>query len=357
MFFKNTGMTCKLFLTFDHELPLGGVKTSYKEALFDPTYKLLNIADELNVPVTLFSDVLCAYKFSEWDKNNFFEAYKDQLQQALYKNHDVQLHIHPHWLTSSFDGKTYVPSKDFKLSDFIAHPEWNTGKIIGHGAGFLKKICAVAQDDYQCIAFRAGGYNLEPGSDQIFQNLIEQGIRFDSSICKNYRFSSALSAVDYRGMPEAPNWFIGPDGHIKKTSDTGVLEIPIAGIPKTIFEVPTRFKLKKYSSQAPVDHGFQIHQGKQGGMMNSMSQLFSDRMLTFDNYTYSLEYLMKILEYNMKKYRHYDEIMMCAIGHPKTMSDYAMKLFRSFVLKVREKYQDQLQFCTYRQLNNDLKNT
>lgn len=348
-------MTCKLFLTFDHELPLGGVKTSYKEALFEPTDTLLKIADELNVPVTLFTDVLCAFKFNEWDKANFFEPYKDQLQKALYKNHDVQLHIHPHWLTSVFEGKTYVPSQDFKLSDFKANPEWNTEKIIGLGAGFLKEICSVAQNDYQCAAFRAGGYNLEAGSDGIFKNLIEQGIHYDSSICKNYRFSSALSDVDFRGMPEEPNWFIGMDGNLKKTSGAGILEIPIAGIPKTIFEVPTRFKLKKYASQAPADHGFQIHQGKPAGMRNRMSQLFSDRMLTFDNYTYSLGYLMKILEYNLLKYRHYDEIMLCAIGHPKTMGDYAMRLFRDFVLGVREKYRDQVQFCSYRQQPNDLK--
>ena len=349
-------MNCKLFLTFDHELPLGGVKTSYKEALFDPTYTLLSIADELNVPVTLFTDVLCAFKFSEWDKNNFFEPYKDQLQQALYKNHDIQLHIHPHWLTSVYDGKTYIPSEDFRLSDFYDHPEWNTGKIIGHGVSFLKNICSLAQYDYQCVAFRAGGYNLEQGHNGIFKNIMEHGIRYDSSICKNYRFSSALSGVDYRGLPDAPNWYIGMDGNIKETSETGVLEIPIAGIPKTIFEVPTRFKLKKFASRAPADSGFQIHQGKPAGMLSRMSLLFSDRMLSFDNYTYSMDYLMKILDYNLQKYRHYDEIMICAIGHPKTMGDYAMKLFRNFVLKIREKYHDQVQFCTYQQYNNDLKN-
>lgn len=348
-------MTCKLFLTFDHELPLGGVKTSYKKALFDPTYTLLNIADELNVPLTLFTDVLCAFKFSEWDTNNFFDPYKDQLQQALYKNHDVQLHIHPHWLTTVFDGKTYNPSNDFKLSDFNDHPEWDTGKIIRHGASFLSEICTVAQHDYQCVAFRAGGYNLEPGNGGIFKNLLEQGIRFDSSICKNYRFSSALSDIDFRGLPAAPNWFIGADGNIKNTSESGVLEIPIAGIPKTIFEVPTRFKLKKFASRAPADHGFQIHQGRPAGIMNRMKQLFSDRMLNFDNYTYSLDYLMKILDYNLRKYRQYDEVMLCAIGHPKTMGDYAMKLFRDFVLNVREKYQGQVQFCTYQQYHNDLK--
>ncbi|HNW88661.1 MAG TPA: hypothetical protein PKN48_03305 [Bacteroidales bacterium] len=349
-------MKCKLFLTFDHELPLGGVKTSYKEALFAPTDKLLGLADELKVPVTLFSDVLGAYRFSEWDKNNFFYPYEDQLHKALCNDHDVQLHLHPHWLTSDFDGSTYIPSKDFKLSDFSTHPEWKIAKIIEHGVRFLTEICSVPLNDYKCLAFRAGGYNIEPGSAEILKNLLSQGILFDSSICKNYRFSSVLSDVDFAGMPKAPNWFTGTDGNFRNEAHAGILEVPIAGKPKTIFEIPTRFKLKKYAFQAPPNHGFQIHEGKPAGLKNRIGQLFSSRMLSFDNYTFSVAYLMKILEYNLQKYRKYDEVMLCAIGHPKTMGDYSMQMFRDFVIKVRDKYQDQVQFYTYRKLYEEQKN-
>ncbi|MDR2145954.1 MAG: hypothetical protein LBE91_05810, partial [Tannerella sp.] len=41
-----------------------------------------------------------------------------QLQYAISGGHDVQLHIHPHWLTSEYDGKNFHPSNDFSLSDF-----------------------------------------------------------------------------------------------------------------------------------------------------------------------------------------------------------------------------------------------
>jgi hypothetical protein len=60
-------MKVKLFLTFDHELPLGGLRTSYSKALFEPAQRVMDTADRLGVKVTLFTDILCAYRYREWD--------------------------------------------------------------------------------------------------------------------------------------------------------------------------------------------------------------------------------------------------------------------------------------------------
>jgi len=349
-------MKCKLFLTFDHELPLGGLKTSAREALFDPTDKVLNIAEQMGVPVTLFTDILCAYKYNEWDKNNFFYPYEDQLHKALCNDHDVQLHLHPHWLTTEFEGNTFFPSNDFRLADFDGHPEWNIKKIIEHGVRFLSELCSVPLSDYQCLAFRAGGYHIDSGSAEIFKNLAAQGICYDSSICKNYRFSSGLSTIDFGAMPKQPNWHINTEGNYKHDAGSGIMEIPIAGIPKTIFEIPTRFKLQKYAERAPRDHGNQVHAGHPADIKNKVRQLFSSRMLSFDNYTFSTDYLLRILDYNLRKYHMYDEVMLCAIGHPKTMGNYSLKMLEEFIKKVQIKYPEQVEFYTYRKLYNEQKN-
>ena len=57
-----------LNLSFDHELSLGGVRTTYDKNLFTPTRDILDVADSLGVPVTLFTDVLCGMRFREWDR-------------------------------------------------------------------------------------------------------------------------------------------------------------------------------------------------------------------------------------------------------------------------------------------------
>ena len=200
------------------------------------------------------------------------------------------------------------------------------------------------------MAFRAGGYNLAPSSDVIFSELYKNGIRFDSSICKDFYFKSALSEINFFGIPSLPNWFIGTDGDFKKPAKNGILEIPIAGKPKGLLEVPTRFKMKKYQSRAPENRGKQIHEGKPAGLIYKVKQAFSSRMLSFDNYTYTPSYLMKILDYHVRKYSDSETIMLSVIGHPKSMSDYSLYLMKSFIEQTRKKYAEKVEFLTYSKL-------
>lgn len=347
---------CKLLLTFDHELPLGSLHTSFETALFEPTNKVLSTAEDMNVPVTLFTDVLCAIKFKEWSRQDFFEPYQNQLHEVLKRGHDVQLHIHPHWLTTHYNGQNYLPSRDFTLAGFASHPRHNIDSIIKSGVTFLNDSCKKVDKTYQCIAYRGGGYNLFPHKDDIINSLLKYGILFDSSVCKGYYFKSSLSEVDYRKTPSQPNWYLETEIYAGNTDNPGIMEIPIAGIPKKLFEIPTKFKMKKYAGRAPDNFGSQIHENPYSGLKNKLRLMLSSRMLNFDNYTYSSDYLIKILEHNINKYRAYDEIMLCAIGHPKSMSNYSFQLFREFIEKVREKFHDKVEFNTYRKLYGEMKN-
>jgi hypothetical protein len=347
-------MKLKLLLTFDHELPLGGIRSFYQEAMFDPTDRLFDMARQLQVPIVLFTDVLCGIRFKEWDNTSFYQPYIKQLQEAISKNHDVQLHLHPHWLTSSFRNNTFVPSNDYRLADFKSNEEFPIEQIIRSGIDFLREVCTIVKEDYKCVAFRAGGYNIEKETKEIITALYKYGIRFDSSIAKGYYFSSSLSEVNYLNMPKPPNWYLGLDGSLRADEKKGLLEIPIATIPKTPFEMPTRFKLKKLEKRAPKDNGFQIHDGKTANIVSKIKMMFSARMLSFDNYTLSANYLMRILEYNVRKYRHYDTVILAVTGHPKTMGDYSFYLLESFVNSVRKKYPE-TEFTTFFKLASEMK--
>jgi hypothetical protein len=189
-------------LTFDHELPLGKIKTSYKASLFEPTERVMSLADKCGVKVTLFTDILCAERFKEWDNANFYVPYHEQLQHAIKSGHDVQLHIHPHWLTTTFNENTFIPSTDFGLSDFKNNNEFGgIHGIIKQSIESLNAICKAANPDYKCIAYRAGGYNIAPETKHIFQALYHEGIRYDSSMIKGYYFKSGISEVDFRELP------------------------------------------------------------------------------------------------------------------------------------------------------------
>lgn len=338
-----------LFLTFDHELPLGGVKTSWNDALFTPTNELFAVASELDVPVTLFTDVLCGIRFKEWDEEGFYKPYAEQLNKATSLGHDVQLHLHPHWLTSGFEGKRFIPSNDYSLSDFLNNTEGNDiNSIVSRGTQFLNETLKPYHPDYQCNAFRAGGYNLgdQVSRPTILKSLYDNGIRYDSSIAKGYYFSSGISVVDYSNMPEKANWYLSQNGDLSMNSSSGILEVPIASIPKSLFEVPTLFKMKKYAHRAPLGRGYQIHESTPGSFKNKLRAFMSTRMLGFDNYTYNPEYLIKILDHNVRKYKNEENVMLSIVGHPKTMGNYAWDMMRYFVDTVRIKYPDSV-FTTF----------
>ncbi len=345
----------KLLLSFDYELPLGGIEKSYSHSLFEPAGKLLDMARQLEVPVNFFADILCLIRFKEWDHDNFFVPFRKQLHQALKEKHDVQLHIHPHWINSTFQDGHFIPSTSFTLSDFAGnpHPD-NIDGIIEKGARFLTDICREAIPEYKCVAYRAGGYNLYPETAKILQSLYNNGIRIDSSVIKGYCFFSDVVKIDFRKMPGKPNWYMSLNGDFKKEADKGIFEIPIASIPKKIFEVPTRFKLKKYSGRCPENRGKMLHTSRHVSITDKIRQMLSSRMLTFDNYTYSPEYLMKILNYNIKKYSKYNDIVLSVISHPKTMGDYSFFLMKNFVEQAREKYKDNIEFCRYSEIYKTL---
>ena len=343
-------MKINLLLTFDHELPLGNLRGSYEDALFKPTYKLLELAKKVEVPITLFTDILSAVQFKGWDYEGFYKPYKEQLQKALASGHEVQLHVHPHWLTTTFEHGNYFPSSDFGLSCFRNHALYSIENIIGAACKNLLDICREAVPDYNITAYRAGGYNIEPASSDIFRALFRNGIMYDSSIPLGYYYASAISEIDFRTLPQTANWHISENGNFRKAAHEGILEIPIATKPKSFFEIPTRFRLKKYAFRAPISHGNMIHEGRDPSFGQKLKMFLSPRLLSFDNHTQDAEYLMSILDYNVKKFRNQEEISLAACSHPKTMGSYALQMMEEFVEKASKKYPE-LRFVKF----NDLK--
>lgn len=163
-----------VYLTFDYELPLGGIAKSYKHSLFDPTDRLFDIARKLEVPITLFADILSYQKFKEHDIPEFYKHFERQISYALKHKHDVQLHIHPHWIDTRFVQNQFVPDPKFALGDFAnkTYPNDIEG-IIETSYNTLKNICAQTDKKHPIIAYRAGGYNLFPNTDAYYKPFIK----------------------------------------------------------------------------------------------------------------------------------------------------------------------------------------
>lgn len=338
----------KILLAFDYELSLGGAR-DYDRNLFEPADALIDLATDIEVPITMFADVCCLMKYRDWDPA-FADRFSGQLQRSISEGHDVQLHLHPHWLDSQYENGSFVPAKTYTLGCFKdREPPLDLPGIIRSGIDVLTQLCGEVDPQYRCLAYRAGGYHLAPETAAILHGLIDAGIVIESSIAKNNVFRSELWEVDHRNMPREANWYLDPDRPVNEASRSGLFEIPIASRPRTAANnLPFLFKrvmhrLRRYDSQ-----GWSIDVGNTS-LVDKVGRMFPDSawLLGFDNFTDSVADLMRILRYHVSRHSADEQIVCSTVSHPKCMGEYARRLMRDFVAAVHEEYGDQVSFCTY----------
>jgi hypothetical protein len=345
----------RLLLTFDYELPLGGC-SSYQKGLFEPAEALINLATARKIKIILFADICSAAFFRKWDYKGFYQPFAEQLKNALTKNHEVQLHIHPHWINSRYENGTYYPS-DWKILSKFKNEQFplNIEGIIGTASQELNEICA-GNANYNCIAYRGGGYNLQPETNIILTNLYKNGIRYDSSIIKGYYFKSDIQEEDFRKMPSKANWIIPFEGPLNGSAETGIMEVPIASMPATpcnrFLRIYNKLKNKNLYNQLKYDNKGIGHTGKEKDLAGRIkTTIWAPLVLSFDHLHQDLTMLDSIIKYQFKVYKGEKEIAVCLNSHPKTLGPYHLEQMAKFIDLIESKYKDTIEICGYRDLN------
>ena len=113
------------FLKFDYELVFGEKTGTVEKCMINPTNELLKISKKYSVPMTFFIDVGYLIRLeTESAKHSVLKSdlakVKNQITEMLECGCDVQLHIHPHWERSYYNGEKWVIEVDgcYKLADF-----------------------------------------------------------------------------------------------------------------------------------------------------------------------------------------------------------------------------------------------
>jgi hypothetical protein len=355
-----------IVLSFDHELSLGGVSGTYENNLFNPTRQILTEANNLGVKVTLFTDVLCSLRFRDWDQEGFVRPYEEQLRSACQSGHDVQLHLHPHWLDTTFDDGRFIQSSRYSLHEFREETSPNDIEgIVRRGTEYLTNVCRSAIDDYRCIAFRAGGLNMSPSTGDIIQALVKSGILIDSSVAPGYKFISNVNSVDYSNTPAEPNWHISTsciDGNKSRlTGKPSLFEVPIVTIPRNpLNNIPALIRRVMYASRAPRTEGITLYD-VDTGMVEKLKRLapFSSWMLSFDYYWSDGSYLVAMLKTYLRQYvsNTDDEIYVSTLSHPKSMGPGGLTVMREFISQARSEFGDDIEFVTFPQIASRVMNS
>lgn len=213
----------RTFLTLDYELFMGNVCGSIQNCLVTPVTILLETLDKYDVKATFFVDASLLYKMDEFrleypSLQKEWKLITDNIQLIYNCGHDVELHIHPQWYYSNYDGICWKMDLDhFKLSDMNRN---EVDDYVRKSQELLESLI-----EKKTIAFRAGGYSIQDLKDyQDFYKL--HHLCIDSSVLSGMKFFSENQWYDYTSIPNKSQYRFGRD-ITKDEVDGEVIEVPI----------------------------------------------------------------------------------------------------------------------------------
>ena len=323
----------KLIFSLDYEIHGNGDGNPY-DLMIEPTARLMDLFDQYGAKLVIFADVAEIIKFKEYRDqfgrdDYYYEKIIDQLRDAVLRGHDVQLHIHSSYFSSSFvSGKWMQNWEKYNLAG-LSYEEINN--IVKVSKLFLEEIVKPVKPEYECYVFRAANWAMLP-TENIALALSNNGIQIDSSVYKygkqtgwvNYDYSNAFDAIfPYKSSNNNINYF-DPNGSL--------LEFPIYCELKPLINFLSyirifralralKHKHNRVSQPATINNKFVRNK--------LMSLLIYIRMLTtkqprkFDFNQLSAEQMINTLK-NIKNNRmKYNYVVL--IGHSKSYILYNKK--------------------------------
>lgn len=322
-----------IFLTFDYELFFGSIPGSPEKCILEPTEKLLALATKHQTPMVFFIDV--GYLIALERQMNEFPILKadytkvvQQIKHIVAAKSDVQLHIHPHWEKSYYDGKKWIMKTKgyYKLSDF------SLGEVEDIVRRYKAKLDEIS--GRKSIAFRAGGWCIEPFSilEKVFMEL---GIKYDSSVFPGGHFESGEYDFDFRNVP-TKNPYAFQKTTLTEDANGFFKEYSIGSHR---YSPLFYWKLYILGRLNPKDHkmvgdGFAM---SQPGRKKQVLTNFTWNHASTDGF-----YATKMKEITQKALQKKEENLVF-IGHPKSCTLFAFKQLENFL----SNYKDICKFQTF----------
>jgi len=314
-----------VLITLDYELYFGSNSGTQYNCIIKPTNELVKILDVHNAKAVFFVDIGYIIKLDEYRKkfkeleSDFIEVTK-QLGELSRSGHELQLHIHPHWEDTIYNGEKWITDTTrYRLHQF-------DDDAIDH----IVKSYKFELEKYalnEVNTYRAGGWCIQP-FEKLRNSFSKYGIKIDSTVFKNGRNNSKTHFFNFKNTPNKEFWKFDDDPIHE--SDTGeFLELPISDLkvsPIFFWKLVVFRKL------------FSKHQSFGDGVAAGGSKSDKIRMLTrFSNTVVSIDgYKASLLKKAWQKYRNRNNLVI--IGHPKALSTYSLDKFNKFLTTNKNSY-------------------
>ena len=217
-----------VIFTLDYEIHGNGDGSPY-ELMVEPTYRLMDLLEKYQAKLTILADVaeiFCFYQYLKDtgnDKFHYQEIVK-QLQEALRRGHDVQLHIHSSYFKAQYNGKSWV--QHWPEYNMAALPYQRIQEMVSLSVTWLNEILKPHFPEYRCHVFRAANWSMMP-TENIYRVLVENGIDTDTSVYKGGKQAGNVS-YDYTQAYSNMNAYKADISNINKFDANGkLIEYPI----------------------------------------------------------------------------------------------------------------------------------
>lgn len=331
----------KLCITFDYELFLGENYCSAEEILFKPSEKLARMLQSEGISGTYFADVCSVEAHEKFGLKEYPARFRQQLTWLTEQKQDVQLHLHTNWLKSELENNQIrLTSKGYRLHESGFDPEASESAygIMQRGIHLLQTECRKANPEYQCIAYRAGGFAIQP-EEQLIKALLDNGIVIDSSVVPHIR-SDSVNAYDFTGVPNLLNWWIDPHvglGVDSGKSDRAVFEVPLLTSRPgwKYFAGPTesRYLPKedlKGSYVKPLQGEKHTEEKRKSWLFQKAAQIFEFQYPSLDGRPY--QSVFENIKMVYRKYRLDEkDAYVCLICHPKLATDCRIQNIKNLI--------------------------
>lgn len=314
----------KVYLSFDYELYFGAYSGSANNCIIEPTQQLLNIAEKHGIYLNFFIDsgyLLALEKYSKRYPSVAYEqkqVYK-QLMQLSEAGHDCQLHIHPHWEDSYYDGNSWkMNTARYRLDHFS---DSQIQEIITSYFNITKAISGKAP-----IAYRAGGWCLPPW-DKVAHTFKKLGVWIDSTVYENGFTDQELVKFDFRKAPQLDQWMF-ENNPVEPDPVGYFLELPISSVhlsPIFFWNLYVKGRLNRSLHKTIGDGVSMVQPGVKKQVLTSYTQ----QALSCDGYYASI----LLSEFN--KRTQLKEDTMVVIGHPKAQTVFSLQKLDEFVSNVK----------------------
>lgn len=187
-----------LHFTLDYEIHGNGDGNPWK-LMVEPTDRLMNLLEKYGQRLVIMADVAEILSFKRYFDETGEDAFhvneiESQLQDAIRRGHDVQLHIHSSWFNAQWDGKRWDQCiEEYNLASL---PLERIDCMVSQCVQYLHKLLRPIKSDYQVWLFRAANWSMMP-TENIYQVLLKYGITSDTSVYKGGVQGGNVS-YDYR---------------------------------------------------------------------------------------------------------------------------------------------------------------